>query len=86
MLSSNTDPTPSLLALYEFEAKLELGHSALDSSLAQITALPGLETKTMETIAALCVRGCQQTLAVQALKLAVQQHLRSGSLDGEKLR
>ena len=84
--SSAGDPTPSLLALYEFEAKLELHHSDIDSSLSQLSSLPGVDTKTLETVAALCVRCSQPGLAVQALRLAIQQHLRAGDLDGEKLR
>lgn len=86
MSNAISDPTPALLALYEFEAKLELGHTDMDSQLAHISSLPGLETKTLETIAALCVRCSQPGLAVQALKLAIQHHLKSGYIDGEKLR
>ncbi len=80
-----SDPTPSLLSLYEFEAKLELGANDLDSMLAHISSLPGLEAKTLETMAALCVRCSQPSLSVQALRLAIQHHLRAGDLDGEKL-
>ena len=86
MSNATGDPTPSLLALYEFEAKLELHHSDIDSSLTQLSSLPGVDTKTLETVAALCVRCSQPGLAVQALRLAIQQHLRAGDLDGEKLR
>lgn len=50
------DPTPSLLALYEFEAKLLLGHRDLHAILERVVQSPSVETKTLETIAALCMR------------------------------
>jgi len=81
-----SDPTPSLLALYEFEAKLELGYTDIDSMLEQISILPALDTKILESVAALCVRCSQTNMAVEALKLAIQHHLKAGDLDGEKLR
>ena len=80
------DPTPSLIALYEFEAKLELGHNDIDSMLAHISTQPSLDTQTLETMASLCVRCSQPRMAEQALKLAIQHHLRAGNLDGDKLR
>lgn len=50
------DPTPSLLALYEFEAKLQLGHPELHGLLERVTCIPSIEAKTLETMAALCMR------------------------------
>ena len=50
------DPTPSLLALYEFEAKLVLGHPELRALLEQVVQMPSVEAKTLETMAALCMR------------------------------
>lgn len=78
--------TPSLLPLYEFEAKLELGATDMDSMFSHMSSLPGLDASTLETVAALCVRCSKSELAVQALKLAIQHHLKAGELDGEKLR
>ena len=49
--SDASDPTLSLLALYEFEARLHLGHPNLESVLDQAAALPLAEPKTFETIA-----------------------------------
>ena len=50
------DPTPSLLALYEFEAKLVLSHTELRTLLEQVVHIPSVEAKTLETMAALCMR------------------------------
>ena len=50
------DPTPSLLALYEFEAKLLLGGGELGVLLERVVQLPHVEAKTLETMAALCIR------------------------------
>lgn len=85
-----SDPTHSLLALYEFEAKLKLGHQDLDNILEQITKLPSVEPKTFETIAALCVRspGHQDchTIGMNALRTAIRWHLQANPVDGERLR
>ena len=85
-----SDPTHSLLALYEFEAKLKLGHQDLDNVLEQITTLPSVEPKTFETIAALCVRSsndhCCHTVGVNALRIAIRWHLQASSVDGDRLR
>ncbi len=78
--------TPSLLPLYEFEAKLELGATDIDSMLSHMSSVPGLDANALETVAALCVRCSRPELSVQALRLAIQHHLRAGELDGEKLR
>lgn len=56
MARAPKDPTPSLLLLYEFEAKLLLGHSDLQGLLDKVSQLPSVEAKTLETMAALCVR------------------------------
>ncbi len=85
-----SDPTHSLLALYEFEAKLKLGHQDLDNILEQITKLPSVEPKTFETIAALCVRSpghhnCH-AIGMNALRTAIRSHLQASSVDGERLR
>lgn len=50
------DPVPSLLVLYEFEAKLLLGQHELRGLLDRAINIPSIEAKTMETMAALCVR------------------------------
>lgn len=50
------DPTSSLLALYEFEAKLVLDQPELHGLLDRIIHIPSVEAKTLETIAALCIR------------------------------
>ena len=85
-----SDPTHSLLALYEFEAKLKLGHQDLDNALEQITKLPSVEPKTFETIAALCVRSpgnhnCH-SVGMNALRTAIRCHLQANTVDGERLR
>ena len=89
-VSDTADPTHSLLALYEFEAKLKLGHHDLDNVLEQIAKLGMVEPKTYETIAALCVRSLEsaQCLSVgkNALRTAVRCHLQASPVDGERLR
>ena len=54
--NSPKDPIPSLLVLYEFEAKLLLSQQELHSLLERAMHIPSIEAKTMETMAALCVR------------------------------
>ena len=89
-VSDASDPTHSLLALYEFEAKLKLGHQDLDNVLEQITKMPSVEPKTFESIAALCVRSSDtkncHSVGMNALRTAIRCHLQSSSLDGERLR
>ena len=85
-----SDPTHSLLALYEFEAKLKLGHQDLDNILEQITKLPSVEPKTFETVAALCVHSpgphnCH-AIGMSALRTAIRSHLQASPIDGERLR
>ena len=85
-----SDPTHSLLALYEFEAKLKLGHQDLDNILEQITKLPSVEPKTFETIAALCVHSTGHhnchNIGMNALRTAIRLHLQASPIDGERLR
>lgn len=50
------DPIPSLLVLYEFEAKLLLSQHELHGLLDRALHIPSVEAKTMETMAALCMR------------------------------
>ena len=50
------DPTPVWLCLYEFEAKLFLGHLDLGEVLDKVASLASMEAKTLETMAALCMR------------------------------
>ena len=89
-VSDASDPTHSLLALYEFEAKLKLGHQDLDNVLEQTTKLPSVEPKTFETIAAPCVRSSDkhncQNIGMNALRTAIRWHLQAASVDGERLR
>ena len=85
-----SDPTHSLLALYEFEAKLKLGHQDLDNILEQITKLPSVEPKTFDTVAALCVHSpgphnCH-AIGMNALRTAIRSHLQASPIDGERLR
>lgn len=49
------DPTSSLMALYDFEAKLLLSPAELDEILEQVSQNPCAEAKTLETMAALCI-------------------------------
>ena len=56
---SSSDPTPSLLSLYEFEARLHLGHPNLETVIEDVSKVPGTEPKTFETIAgAIYCFGC----------------------------
>ena len=50
------DPIPSLLVLYEFEAKLVLSQQELRGILERTMHIPFTEAKTMETMAALCIQ------------------------------
>lgn len=89
----SSDPTHSLLVLYEFEAKLALGHQDLDAMVDRVAKIPGVEPKTFETLAALAIRGSSSSssstngtaVAVQALKLANQRHMQTAEVDGERL-
>ena len=54
--SDSKDPALVWLVLYEFEAKLLLGHSDIDSVLHGVCALPAVEAKTLETMAALSIQ------------------------------
>ena len=89
-VSDASDPTHSLLALYQFEAKLKLGHRDLDNVLEQITKLELVEPKTYETIAALCVHSSENQhclgVGMNALRTAVRCHLQASPVDGERLR
>ncbi len=49
--SDSSDPTHPLLFLYEFEARLHLGHTHLETVLDQVATLSSVEPKTFETIA-----------------------------------
>lgn len=51
------DPTLAWLCLYEFEAKLFLDHTDIEQVLGKVSALATVEAKTLESMAALCVRG-----------------------------
>ena len=81
-----SDPTHSLLSLYEFESKLKLGHQDLEAVIENITRLPAVEAKTYEIIAALSMKEGVRNIGVQALKLGILRHRQSSQLDGEKLR
>ena len=50
-MSDSSDPTFSFLALYEFEAKLHLGHPDLEGVLEKVSSTSLTEPKTFETIA-----------------------------------
>ena len=50
-VADSSDPTPSLLALYEFEAKLHLGHPELEGVLERVSSMSLAGPKTFETIA-----------------------------------
>ena len=50
-VADSSDPTFSLLALYEFEAKLHLGHPDLEGVLERVSSMSLTEPKTFETIA-----------------------------------
>jgi hypothetical protein len=56
VVNSPVDPVPSLLVLYEFEAKLVLGQQELHGLLDRAMHIPSIEAKTMETMAALCMQ------------------------------
>ena len=46
-----TDPTTSILAMYEYEAKHGLGRSDSDSILERLSVQPNPDPKTFEAIA-----------------------------------
>ena len=50
-MADSSDPTFSLLALYEFEAKLHLGHPDLEGVLERVSSVSLTEPKTFETVA-----------------------------------
>ena len=50
-VADSSDPTFSFLALYEFEAKLHLGHPDLEGVLEKVSSTSLTEPKTFETIA-----------------------------------
>ena len=81
-MADSSDPTFSLLALYEFEAKLHLGHPDLEGVLEKLSSTSLTEPKTFETIA-----GRAQVFLQLALHdlLPPHQHCPSRSLRGGTL-
>ncbi|CAI8021547.1 Testis-expressed protein 11 [Geodia barretti] len=75
--SDPTDPTTSILSMYEYEAKHGLGRSDSDSALERLSALPNPDPKTFEAIAALAMQGPEKRRgsAVKALKWSIHFHL-----------
>ncbi|XP_022778011.1 testis-expressed protein 11-like isoform X2 [Stylophora pistillata] len=85
--SSLKDESLLLLALYEFEAKAQLGDSDLCFCLDAAEALPNADPGTFETFAALAVEPpCHhREISMRALRIAIKKHLAMDVIDFTKL-
>ncbi|PFX17617.1 Testis-expressed sequence 11 protein [Stylophora pistillata] len=81
------DESLLLLALYEFEAKAQLGDSDLCFCLDAAEALPNADPGTFETFAALAVEPpCHhREISMRALRIAIKKHLAMDVIDFTKL-
>ncbi|KAI4885356.1 hypothetical protein NFI96_014322, partial [Prochilodus magdalenae] len=70
------DPTETLLLLYEFEARAKLNDSNLESVLESVLELDNVDTKMLETIAALAMEPPAHfpVLCKKALRIALSLH------------
>lgn len=87
--SSHFEPTISLLVLYKFEAQLALGIPDAGNILNDLTALPDIEPKTYEAVAALVIRippkEGGRLLAQNALKSAIELYTKSKQPNMDRL-
>ncbi|XP_070693295.1 testis-expressed protein 11 [Pempheris klunzingeri] len=70
------DPTDTLLLLYEFEARAKLNDPKVDTVLESVLELENIETKVLETIAALAMEPPAHfpLLCKKALRVALSLH------------
>ncbi|CAH3120833.1 unnamed protein product [Pocillopora meandrina] len=85
--SSLKDESLLLLALYEFEAKAQLGDSDLCFCLDAAEALLNADPGTFETFAALAVEppAYHREISMRALRIAIKKHLAMDVIDFTKL-
>ncbi|XP_054453956.1 testis-expressed protein 11 [Anoplopoma fimbria] len=74
--SSPMDPTDTLLLLYEFEARAKLNDPKVETVLESVLELENVETKVLETIAALAMEPPAHfpLLCKKALRVALSLH------------
>ncbi|XP_068445351.1 testis-expressed protein 11 [Clinocottus analis] len=81
--SSPMDPTDTLLLLYEFEARAKLNDPKLETVLESVLELENVETKVLETIAALAIEPPAHfpLLCKKALRVALSLHKKQPQAD-----
>ncbi|XP_034399155.1 testis-expressed protein 11 [Cyclopterus lumpus] len=81
--SSPMDPTDTLLLLYEFEARAKLNDPKLETVLESVLELENVETKVLETIAALAMEPPAHfpLLCKKALRVALSLHKKQPQAD-----
>ncbi|XP_072520194.1 testis-expressed protein 11 isoform X2 [Salminus brasiliensis] len=77
------DPTETLLLLYEFEARAKLNDSKLESVLECVLELDNIDTKMLETVAALAMEPPANfpVLCKKALRIALSLHRQGPCVD-----
>ncbi|XP_071981997.1 testis-expressed protein 11 isoform X7 [Engystomops pustulosus] len=83
----NTDPTETILLLYEFEAKAKLNDPGLGNVLDSLWNLPNLDTKTLESIASLSMEApaYYPSICKKVLQAALTLHKKQDSPDVYKI-
>ncbi|XP_031158808.1 testis-expressed protein 11 isoform X2 [Sander lucioperca] len=81
--SSPMDPTDTLLLLYEFEARAKLNDPKVETVLESVLELENVETKVLETIAALAMEPPAHfpLLCKKALRVALSLHRKQPQAD-----
>ncbi|KAF1384881.1 hypothetical protein PFLUV_G00124790 [Perca fluviatilis] len=81
--SSPMDPTDTLLLLYEFEARAKLNDPKVETVLESVLELENVETKVLETIAALAMEPPAHfpLLCKKALRVALSLHKKQPQAD-----
>ncbi|XP_028444470.1 testis-expressed protein 11 isoform X1 [Perca flavescens] len=81
--SSPMDPTDTLLLLYEFEARAKLNDPKVETVLESVLELENVETKVLETIAALAMEPPAHfpLLCKKALRVAFSLHKKQPQAD-----
>ncbi|KAM3613457.1 uncharacterized protein V6R79_026464 [Siganus canaliculatus] len=77
------DPTDTLLLLYEFEARAKLNDPKVETVLESVLELENVETKVLETVAALAMEHPAHfpLLCKKALRLALSLHKKQPQAD-----
>ncbi|CAL9707053.1 unnamed protein product [Knipowitschia caucasica] len=77
------DPTDTLLLLYEFEARAKLNDPKIETVLESVLELENLETKVLETVAALAMESPAHfpMLCKKALRVALSLHKKQQQID-----